>query len=307
MMFPALQHAPPASVAMVVIVALLLLATLGSVMARGIWREKFPAEIGPRLLGWWIMIGLLFSALFWSRNATIWLFAVVSFLALKEFLSLIPTRRADRHVLLWAYLAIPIQYLLVQVNWYGLFVVFIPVYMFLLIPMRMISIGETQGFLRAVGTLHWGLMTMVFCLSHVCYLLHLGGESLMLFLVVATQSNDIAQYIWGKSFGKTKIVPTVSPNKTWIGMLGGAATTAVLSMLLGPYLTPMTPLESLGIGLGLGFFGFCGDATMAALKRDLGIKDFSGLIPGHGGIVDRVNSLIFTAPLFAHFIRYYHM
>ncbi|MBM4156992.1 MAG: phosphatidate cytidylyltransferase [Lentisphaerae bacterium] len=303
---PSINGGPTVAAAMGAILGLLACATVAAVAARRLWPLRFPAEIGPRLTGWWIMIAGLFAALALSRTAAIWLFAFVSYLALKEFLSLIPTRRADRHVLFWAYLSIPIQYFLIQVDWYGMFVLFIPVYMFLLLPMRMISIGETQGFLRAVGTTHWGLMTMVFCLSHVCYLLVLGGEAMMLFLILITQANDIAQYVWGKSFGTTKVLPTVSPNKTWVGLVGGVATTAVLGLLIGPRLTPMTPLESLGIGLALGFFGFCGDATMAALKRDLGIKDFSAAIPGHGGMVDRVNSLIFTAPLFTHYIRYYY-
>ena len=99
------------------------------------------------------------------RTASIIFFAFVSFLALKEYFSLIPTRRADRRVLFWAYAAIPIQYFWVHEEWYGLFIIFIPVYLFLLLPMRMVIIGETNEFLRAAGTLHWGLITMVFSIS----------------------------------------------------------------------------------------------------------------------------------------------
>ena len=306
MNIPHVHISPVVGYTMGSIVAFLALASVASFIAQRIWPDKFPKEIAARLKGWWIMVAVFTTALLLSRNVSIAFFGFVSFLALKEFFSLIPTRRADRRVLFWAYLAVPLQYYWISIEWYGMFVLFIPVYMFLLIPMRMISIGETAGFLRAVGTTHWGLMTMVFCLSHVAYLMVMGGPALLLFLVILTQANDVAQYVWGKSFGKTKIVPTVSPNKTAIGMLGGAATTGVLSWLLAPLLTPMAPLEALGVGIALGFFGFCGDATMAALKRDLGVKDFSDAIPGHGGIVDRVNSLIFTAPLFLHFMRFYH-
>jgi phosphatidate cytidylyltransferase len=238
--------------------------------------------------------------------------AFLSFLALKEYLSLIPTRRADRGVLLWVYLAVPLQYLWVWVDWYGMFIVFIPVYMFILIPVRMVLHGQTEGFLRAAGTLHWGLMTTVFTLSHIAYLLQLpekggaAGASLVLFLVLVTQFNDVAQYTWGKLFGRHKVMPTVSPNKTYEGLLGGMATSFVLVYLLAPHLTPLTRNESLVAGLFLPLAGFLGDVSVSAIKRDIGVKDSGSSIPGHGGVLDRVNSLTFTAPLFFHFLRYLH-
>jgi len=136
----------------------------------------------------------------------------VSFLALKEYLSLIPTRRADRIVLFWAYLAIPIQYVWIDMRWYGMFIVFLPVFVFLLLPLQMVLIGETSGFLRAAGTLHWGLMATVFSISHVAFLLvlpktvnpHGGGPGLVLYLVFLTQFNDVAQYLWGGLLGRTR-------------------------------------------------------------------------------------------------------
>lgn len=195
-----------------------------------------------------------------------------------------------------------------------MFIIFIPVYMFLFLPMRMIVIGETKEFLRAVGTLHWGLMTMVFSLSHTAYLLALpqegnpiaGGAGLILYLVFLTEFNDVAQYIWGKTMGRHKVLPTVSPNKTWEGLFGGIVTTVALAALLAPWLTPLTRIESLGAGLLIGLAGFIGDVTISALKRDLGLKDSGSLLPGHGGILDRVDSLTYTAPLFFHFVYYLH-
>jgi phosphatidate cytidylyltransferase len=238
--------------------------------------------------------------------------AFVSFLALKEYLSLIPTRRADRRVLFWAYLAIPIHYYWVGIAWYGMFIIFIPVYMFLLLPLRMVIIGETEGFLRAAGTLHWGMMTTVFSLSHMAYLLVLdpaknpagGGAGLLLYLVFLTQFNDVAQYTWGKLFGKHKVIPKVSPKKTWEGLIGGNLTTLALAVLIAPYLTPLTPYEAAGAGLIIGVFGFIGDVTISALKRDIGVKDSGSLIPGHGGVLDRIDSLTYTAPLFFHYVYY---
>ena len=241
-------------------------------------------------------------------------FALVSFLALKEYFSLIPTRRADRRVLFWAYLTIPLQYIWIAKAWYGMFIIFVPVYAFLFLPMRMVIIGETRNFLRAVGTLHWGLMTTVFSISHVAFLLVLppeknpaaAGAGLILFLVFLTQFNDVGQYIWGKMLGRHKVVPKVSPNKTWEGLIGGVATTTVLAALLASWLTPLDLKEAIFAGLLIGLSGFVGDVTISALKRDVGAKDSGSLLPGHGGILDRIDSLTYTAPLFFHFVYYLH-
>ena len=274
-------------------------------------RQKDLREVKQRIQTWWLLTFLFVGALVASRSVSILFFAFTSFLALKEYLSLIPTRRADRRVLFWAYLANLLQYYWVYLEWYGMFIIFIPVYAFLLLPLRMITIGEMGGFVRAAGTLHWGLMITVFSLSHAAFLTilrlsdnpeALPGPGLVLFLVLATQLNDVAQFMWGKSIGGPKIVPKVSPNKTWAGFLGGVGTTVVLSFLLGPYLTPMTHLWSAGAGLLIAVAGFVGDLNMSSLKRDLQIKDSGSLLPGHGGVLDRVDSLSYTAPLFFHYV-----
>ena len=271
-------------------------------------------ELRLRVRTWWIMAGVFALALTLSRRVSLAFFAFVSFLALKEYLSLIPTRRADRIVLFWAYLAIPIQYYWIDQRWYGMFIVFLPVYAFLLLPLQMVLIGETSGFLRAAGTLHWGLMATVFSLSHVAFLLvlpkavnpHGGGPGLVLYLVFLTQFNDVAQYIWGRTLGRRKVIPKVSPGKTVEGLLGGVATTVALAWLLAPRLTPLTPAESIAAGLLIGVGGFVGDVVISALKRDLQIKDSGTLLPGHGGILDRIDSLSYTAPLFFHCVWYLH-
>ena len=291
---------------------LLIVASLGLLIQRARHPEKDTTELVQRTRSWWVMITIFTLAIVLSRTVSIVFFGILSFLALKEYLSIIPTRRADRRVLFWAYLAIPIQYYWVATGWYGMFIIFVPVYLFLLLPLRMVMIGETKYFLRAIGTLHWGLMMTVFSISHVAYLLVLpgdtaaGGAALVLYLVFLTEFNDVAQFVWGKLFGKHKITPTVSPNKTWEGFIGGVVTTGLLGVVLAPLLTPMSFPMSLAAGLLIGVSGFVGDITLSALKRDLGIKDSSGLIPGHGGLLDRLDSLIYTAPLFFHFIRYFY-
>ena len=275
-------------------------------------RETF-REVSDRLRSWWWIIGFFSLALLAGPHGAAWLFGLVSYLAFKEYVSLIPTRRVDRRVLFWAYLAIPIQYYWAATGWYGMFIIFIPVYMALFLPMRMMLLGVTDGFIHAAGTITWGLMTTVFGLSHAAFLFALpsavapaGGAGLLLFLVLLTQGNDIAQYLWGKSLGGPKVVPKVSPGKTWSGLLGGVATTTALALLLGPSLTPLSGWNLAAAGVLIGVFGFVGDLTVSAVKRDLGIKDTGSLLPGHGGILDRVDSLTYTAPLFFHFLRYLH-
>ncbi len=294
--------------------AILIGASLIVVLLR--WRgpDNQRAELVQRIRSWWIIVTLFTLAMVMSRQVAVVFFALVSFLALKEYLSIVPTRRADRRVLFWAYLSIPLQYYWVAQAWYGMFIIFIPVYVFLLLPMRMVLIGETKEFLRAAGTLHWGVMTLVFGISHIAYLLVLpqeknpgaGGAGLVLFLVFLTQFNDVAQYIWGKLLGRHKIIPKVSPNKTWEGFLGGVATTTLLAFLLSRWLTPFGWPWALVAGVLISVAGFIGDVTISALKRDIGLKDTGTLLPGHGGILDRIDSLTYTAPLFFHFIFYLH-
>ncbi|WP_300615460.1 phosphatidate cytidylyltransferase, partial [Dokdonella sp.] len=128
----------------------------------------------------------------------------------------------------------------------------------------------------------------------------------LLFVVLLTELNDVAQYVWGRALGRRKAIETVSPKKTVEGLLGGVLTTTLLSFLLAPVLTPLTPTDSVAVGLMIGIGGFLGDITISAVKRDIGVKDSGSLIPGHGGVLDRIDSLLFTAPLFFHFMKYFY-
>lgn len=275
-----------------------------------VWRQGKPhSELALRVKSWWVIVAIGSSALLLGRVTIIVLLAFVSYLALKEYLSVIPTRRSDRRLLIWAYLTIPLQYTLIYFGNYDMFIIFVPVYMSLFLPMVMVLAGETKHFLSAIGTLHWGLMLTVFCLGHLAIIAVLPtGESsqLLLYLVLVTQVGDVAQYLWGKRFGRRKILPRVSPSKTVEGLIGGVFTITLLSLWLGPFLTPMSWPTALGVGFLIAIAGFVGDVTISALKRDLGVKDSSSLIPGHGGMLDRVDSLIYTAPLFFHIIRFFY-
>jgi phosphatidate cytidylyltransferase len=295
------------------IYAALVLATVVGWLVR--WRrpQRDFTELVQRIYTWWVIVVLFTLALVLSRTVSLVFFAFISFLALKEFLSLVPTRQADRRPLFWAYVAIPIQYLLVYDEWYGVFIMFIPVYGFLLVPLRMLLVGQTEGYIRSAGTIHWGMMLTVFSLSHAAFLLvlrskdnpeQLAGPGLMVYLLLLTQLNDVFQYLWGKSLGRHKIMPVISPKKTWEGFLGGVATTTLLAGLLGPLLTPLAGWQALLAGTLISVGGFFGDINLSAVKRDLGVKDTGSLLPGHGGILDRVDSLTYTAPLFFHYVYY---
>jgi phosphatidate cytidylyltransferase len=303
---------PPAVIATFAgVLGLLIVASIAWRALRKLRPDRDHFELAARVKTWWVMATVFALALLLGHTLSLVFFAFLSFLALKEYLSLIPTRRADRRVLFWAYLAIPFQYLWIGDAWYGMFIVFIPVYVFLFLPIRMILIGETEGFLRAVGTLQWGMMITVFVPSHAAYLLFLElpsdpalriGPALVLFLVLVTQCNDVAQYVWGKSLGRRKVAPKVSPGKTWAGFLGGVGTYMLLAVLLAPWLTPLSSGPALAAGAIIGVGGFCGDLIISALKRDLGVKDMGSTLPGHGGVLDRIDSLTCTAPLFFHFV-----
>ncbi len=293
----------------------LALLVIGSLIThRKIQRhpDKDYRELKQRVTSWWWMIGILFACLALGYKATVILFAVISFLALKEFFSIVPLRQVDRRVVFWVYLTIPLQYYWIGTGWYTMSLIFIPVYLFLFIPVRMVLMGETQGFIRSVGVLQWGAMLTVFCIGHLAMLAALnvvnpdaGSMGLVLFVLFLTQFNDVMQYVWGKQFGRRKIIPKVSPNKTWAGFLGGLLSTTLAAIVLGWLLTPMNVGASLLAGMVIATAGFFGDVVMSSVKRDLAIKDSSQLIPGHGGILDRIDSLTFSAPLFFHYYYYF--
>ncbi len=308
----------PVGVTLLALAGVLSAATALIVYLRATGRSQ-AGELLARISTWWMLFAFVAVALAIGRTASIVLLAFLSFLALKEYFSLIPTRRADRLVLLVAYLAIPIQYVLIAYGQYGIFIVFVPVYMLMAVPAAMVIRGETAGFLRATATIHWGLMACVFAVGHAAALLTIDeasvgnagfdrpfGAALFLVLLILTGFNDVAQYVAGKLFGETRISPTVSPNKTREGFIGGLVATAVASMLLAPWLTPYSLPFAAALGAGLALVGFFGDLTLSAVKRDLGIKDTGSVLPGHGGILDRIDSLVFTAPLFFHVSRYFY-
>ncbi|MEP3844443.1 MAG: phosphatidate cytidylyltransferase [Paracoccaceae bacterium] len=265
-----------------------------------------------RINAWWAMVGLTALAFLAGKTGVVVLFAVCSFAALREFLTLTNTKVADHWAIATAaFIVLPIQFIAVGMNWYGFYSIFIPVYAFLLMPIVSTLSGETENFLVRIAEAQWALMITVFCVSHVPALLSLEipgfeGRNLFLifFLVVVVQSSDVFQYVWGKLLGKHKIAPKVSPSKTWEGLIGGVVTASALGASLF-WITPFTVLQAIGMSVVITVMGFLGGLVMSAIKRDRGVKDWGHLIAGHGGFIDRLDSVIFSAPIFFHIVRFY--
>ena len=258
------------------------------------------------------MVAIFSAALFTGGLGSVILFALTSFFALREFLTLTPTRAADHRALFWAFfVVVPLQYVLVAQRWYGSFAIFIPVYVFLFIPIRCALGGDAQHFLERTAKIQWALMVCVYCVSHVPALLMLdipgfsgANARLVLFLVLVAQLSDVLQYVWGKLFGRHKIAPVLSPSKTWEGFLGGILSASAVGAALW-WATPFNPWQAAALSLVITIMGFFGGLVMSAIKRDRGVKDYGNLIEGHGGVMDRIDSICFAAPVFFHLVRYY--
>lgn len=298
-----------------VVVVLIVASVTGWILARRAESPEYRATVAnlnARTRAWWVMVAIFLLAMISGGIGSVVLFGLTSFLALREFVTMTPTRRGDHGTLLWVFFIItPIQYVLVAIGWYGLFAIFIPVYAFLFVPLRSALAGDCEGFLERTATIQWALMVCVYCVSHAPALMTLqipGFEGqngkLLFYFVLVVQASDVLQYVWGKFLGRHKIAPTVSPNKTWEGFLGGIATATLLGTALW-WATPFTPWQATGMSLVITLMGFVGGLVMSAIKRDRGVKDYGTLIEGHGGVMDRIDSLCFSAPVFFHLTRYF--
>ena len=338
----------------VLIVVLAALAALGvGTLVRLGATSRLPRDKGRalrlRLRSWWILFLVLAAAVIIGPAAVIALFLAASLLALREFNTIAragagaPVRPAPPQ---WAWIFAPAQYALIYLGLGAAALAFIPVGAVLaltviatLAPRSAAGVpragGATpdtgaalapRGFLRAAGAATWSAMLLIYFVSHAPMLLTAppapgldlaGGLGLLVYLMILTETNDISQALWGRRFGRRKVVPRISPGKTWEGLLGGGLTTVVLAIALAPLLTPWAPAppdpDATGVapagllvwwlwpavvGLILCPAGFLGDIAMSALKREAGVKDSGDLLPGQGGMLDRIDSLTFTAPVF---------
>lgn len=290
---------------------LVLASAIGGWLSRGGRGGETVANLNARIRAWWGMVAVLCVCFLVGPVATLVVFALASFFALREFVTLTPTRRGDHLALcLCFYLAIPLQYYLIGTGWYGLFAILIPVYGFVLLPAVSALSGDIEQFVERNTKIQWGLMLTVYCLSHAPALLMLeipGYEGqnllLLLYLLLVVQISDVLQYIFGKLFGRRKVAPRVSPSKTVEGLVGGGLSAATIGAAMW-WITPFTWVQSAWLSLLIVLCGFLGGLALSAVKRSLGAKDWGVMIEGHGGMLDRMDSVCFAAPVFFHVVRY---
>ena len=264
-----------------------------------------------RVQSWWGMVAFIGLAMLIGKVGVTVLFAFASFAALREFLTLTTKAQADHLSLALAFfVVIPLQYIFVAMEWSGLYAVFIPVYAFLLLPMVSALRGDARKFLIRVAETQWGLMITVFCVSHVPALINLditgyGDRAILLvtFLVMVVQLGDLLEYFFGRRIGKTKIASGLSP-KTWEGVACGVISAMIIGAMLS-WITPFGVFGAMAMAGMASIVGLFGNLVFAAIKRDRGVKDWSHLIPGQGGFVDQLDSVVFAAPIFYHVTKFF--
>jgi phosphatidate cytidylyltransferase len=300
-----------AGIGAILLISSLIGYALKMIVAKG-QQHAVIDNLNARVKAWWVMVLVISGAFLFGKNGVIVLFLFIAFVALREFMTLTYTRSGDHNALAASFfIVLPVQYFLIYIEWYGLYSIFIPVYAFLLLPILEVTAGDTKRFLERAAKMQWGLMVCVFCISHVPALLtlHIPGYEgrnilLIVFLVLVVQSSDVLQYVWGKLCGKRKIAPDVSPSKTLEGLVGGVASATALGAALW-WITPFTVWQAALMALAVNVMGFLGGLVMSAIKRDRGVKDWGHMIEGHGGMLDRLDSVVFAAPVFFHATRYW--
>lgn len=305
------------------IVGLLGLATgVGQILKRQTDPRFDPAVIeqfNHRVRAWWLLLSVLAAAFLLGQTATVVLFGLLSFWALREFITLTPTRVADHRALFWVFILFtPLQYVLVGMGWYGLYTILIPVYAFLFVPVRVALAGDYKRYLERCAKIQSGLMICVYCLSHAPALLNLElpvaegataadtsaqNAGLLLFFIVVVTMGDAFHYAAEQLVGRRIIAPAISANRTWEGFLAAVGCGTLFGAALW-WATPFNPWAAAGMSLLITTMGFCGGLVMSAIKRDRGVQDYGTLVVGHGGVLDRIDSVCFAAPVFFHVTQY---
>jgi phosphatidate cytidylyltransferase len=295
-----------------VVVTLLTIATVvGQVVRRQPHLGLNAAAISTfnrRVRAWWVICALLAIA-FVSPKLTIALFGAMSFWALREFITLTPTRLGDHRALFWVFFFFtPLQYVLVAYNNYELFSILIPVYAFLFIPARIALAGDFKRFLERVAKIQSGLLICVYCLSFAPALLYIdstpsdsaANARLLFFFVSMALLAEAFQFVWSQLYGRHVISPNINAARTWEGLVGGSASAALAGMALY-WATPYEDVwQAAFMSMVVAVMGFAGAMTMSAIKRDRGVRDYGTLVEGHGGVLDRIDSICFAAPVFYH-------
>lgn len=310
--------------AMLVVLALLFL--VGQILKRQPESSFDPAIIrtfNKRVITWLtICVLLAVSLLSFGRTVTVVLFGLISLWALREFITMTPTRRGDHGTLAWLIFGFtPFQYFMVAMNWYDLYTILIPVYASLFIPARIAFTGDHKRFLERSAKIQFGLLICVYALSHTPALLYLDlltydsnikdfvpwkGKTagLLFFFIVVVQVSDMLHFVWDRLAGKHVIAAAINTTKTWEGVIGAACCTALFGITI-QFVTPFTWYGAGFMALIISVMASSGSMTMSAIKRDRGVKDYGTLVQGHAGVLDRIDSVCFAAPIFFHATRFF--
>lgn len=296
-------------------------------LARLISLRGKPQDLVSKRVGslktWWVIAPTIAATVLLGQLAVSVLFVVIGWLALREYAQLTRVRTEDRWLEFIALALVPLHYGLVCFGSAMAAALVLPLGALLAMSICQTVAERTDGFTRSVTSWYWALILLVYGPSHAVLLwtipadqcADVGPVGWFLFLLILTEMNDISQAFFGRKWGKRRIAPKVSPHKTWEGLWGGAATTTLLAVALAPLLTSFGAVVNSwpypqGAGLGyaiaagllISVLGYLGDINLSAVKRDVGVKDSGTLLPGQGGILDRIDSLTFTAPAFYGFV-----
>ena len=263
----------------------------------------------------WIMMLVFWVGWMAGEWVAIWLFGLVSFFALREFLTLSPTRRGDHRSLVLAFFVVlPVQYWLVGTEHFDLFTVFIPVYVFLAIPVVSALANDPQRFLERNAKLQWGIMVCIYGMSHVPALLLLDFPNydkknafLVFFLVIVVQTCVVVQHFASRKLKRPPTAPNISHSFNWRSWLVALLVSGLVGAALSG-ITPFWPPQGFVMAIIACAAGTLGHLVMKALKRDRGIPSWGGQmasVTGAGGLLDRVDALCFAAPVFFHSVRWY--
>lgn len=276
---------------------------------------------------WWLLTLVVSGAVAFGKLGVCILFCAVSCMAVREYASIVLSDGTSRSAVPVLYAIAALTYLLIAAGRTREFFIISPVgILFVLAGFNLLK-GEPRSYVRSTGGLFFGAITVVYGLSHAALLFVLpqfaagpaGAAGWFLYLLMLTELNDIAQALIGRRFAERaphRITPVISPNKTWEGFVGGAVVTVILAFVLHPWLTALDTIVAwpettrsllpAAVGLLICVTGFFGDINMSAVKRDAGVKDSGTLLPGMGGLIDRVDSLTFTGPAFVYFMLFAH-
>ena len=316
------------AVAFIVLSLLIFFTILAKILALN--KSRAAEEITERTISWWWMVAIFTIAVTTHRLIVFCFLSFLCFLTLREYFSLLPEYKqtisgkrlfSDSLPQFVCYFSILLSAYLAYIKWYGLYIILVPVYVFLAVPIVFVLQNRTAGTIRSLGFIYIGLMFFVFNLGHSFFMVNLG-ISVLVYCFLFTESRDVLAYWVGKTLEffykkcpqslilkilNSKIAENINPKKTWGAGIIAAGLISGLSLLFVPVMPEfpegkLTYFFAAILGLSIGLFGLMGDLVFSMIKRDIGIKDTGSILPGHGGIIDRVNSLVFTIPIVFHLI-----